>query len=268
MSTTPSTCHSNNQPCNLSCSSQHLDASLSWVHNQCGFCKVTCTINWTDCKMHNPTTSIQMDQDFNKLHKKTKLCSPVHLLLCPLIIPACHRIASVTFPLPTMLTTITATLAAALAVICAAMTFTIMISAVSDHHALALTAIILSTIMSIPLGSSILTSRDVNLWACQFNFLKFCHILTALITLPGTLTQMKILPIPFKLTAMDIVKTTSQLLFQQFIWIMNSVKHPTLAGNSQQIRLLFLTFSTIMTLRPRNSATGITPNLTNSPQLG
>ncbi len=70
------------------------DASLPQMYNQCGVCKDTCTIEWTDCKMHNPATGTQMAKDFNKLFKNAKSpkpCAPVSLSThCSNLPPRCN----------------------------------------------------------------------------------------------------------------------------------------------------------------------------------
>ncbi len=95
--------------------------------------------------------------------------------------------------------------------------------------------------------------------------LKSLHILTALITWPGTMIQIQILTIRFIVMAMKSVKTPPQPLIQQLIWIMNPTTHHTLAISHQQMRLLCLMFAITVTLRPKNTASGITPRIQKAP---
>ncbi len=197
----------------------------------------------------------------------------VHLPCCPLIVTTCHQTGMVPLSPPTMLTNITAPQSTAthittLAVICTDMTITMMISTATDHLVLALTAIMLPTILSILLENPTLTLLDVTLSVPQKNFLKLCHILMALIILPGTLIQMRTLTILLILTVMDTVKIPLQLLIQQLTWTMNLTKYQKLVESSQQPCNLHLMFTIILILKPKNTATGIIPNMTNSPQLG
>ncbi len=63
--------------------------------NQCCFCKDTHTIEWTDCKMHNPTTGTQMTKDFDefcKITKNPKPCEPASLSThCSNLLPCCDH---------------------------------------------------------------------------------------------------------------------------------------------------------------------------------
>ncbi len=101
------------------------------------------------------------------------------------------------------------------------MTVTMMICLAIDPLNLALTATMLPMVMTVSLGNPTWTSQDVTMLVCQANFLKYCHILTALIILPGTLIQMTTLTILFILTVMEIVKTQLSLIIHQLIWNMN-----------------------------------------------
>ncbi len=128
--------------------------------------------------------------------KTQKLQNTVYLLLCPLIVPTCCHTTAMILTQATTLTTIVApqsaaVLIAALAVICTAMTITMMINTITDPVVFMWIAIMLSTIMCIFQENPTLTSWDVNLSVCNTNFLKSCHILMALITLPGTLIQIR-----------------------------------------------------------------------------
>ncbi len=157
----------------------------------------------------------------------------MHLPCLPLIIPTCLHAATILL-LPTTTLTIVAapqdTTAhpATLEFICAVMTITIMISAYINHLMLELASTILSTRTSTLPENPTLTLQDVILSVHQRNSMKSCHILMALIILPGTLIQMKSLIIPFILTVMEIVKIPLLLLILQLIW-MNLAKHLTSA---------------------------------------
>ncbi len=73
-----SSSHTNDQPCDWSCSNQCPDTSLPGASNQCGFYKDR-TIEWTDCTMHDPATGSQITKDFEALCKSaqpSKPCDP------------------------------------------------------------------------------------------------------------------------------------------------------------------------------------------------
>ncbi len=62
---------SNNWPHDWPHSGQQCDASPPCPCNQCGFSKDTNAIEWTEYKMHNPTTGAQTIKDFKALHQST-----------------------------------------------------------------------------------------------------------------------------------------------------------------------------------------------------
>ncbi len=205
--------------------------------------------------------------------KLPKLQNLVHLNNCPLIVlTCCHAVTMSLTPTTTFMTAAApwnaAAHPAALAIICAAVTITMILGTANDPFVLVLTATMLTLKMSIPLENSTLTSWDMTLLVYQANLLKSHHILMALIILSSTLIQMATLTIMFILPVMEIVKTALLLLIQKLIQIMNPKKHFILTENPQQTCLLLLTFKSTPILRPWNTAIGFTLNLTNSPQLG
>ncbi len=99
--------------------------------------------------------------------------------------------------------------------------------------------------------------------------LKSCHTLKNLTILHTTPTQMKILITPLILMATAIVKIQRQHFIAQLLMRnMTPGKKLILVTSRQWTYLQCLTYTTLPTLKPKNTVTGTTPNLTLSPQLG
>ncbi len=198
------------------------------------------------------------------------LQSLVHLLLRQFTVLIFHHVAIVILTPPTMSTTIntppniaaihSAACAVALAVAIAMM----IIIATPDHPTHTLTATMWTVVIFCLLNVIALILWGMNPLLLKTLPLCPCHIPTDLIILSGTPIQTKTLTIPFILTAMKIGKTPLPQHMNQMINIMLQAKNLTLGTNPRKTCPLHLTFATTPNLRPKNTATGTTPSLTNS----
>ncbi len=218
-------------PINLAINLTLVNAETPGCH---GF--ITNVIKWTECKIHNPATSLKCPRILMSCTNPHNLQNIVQLLLLPHVVPTCHHAAIMTLTPLIMLTIITApqntaACAVALAVVLAAVIVMMMINIVIDPLVLASTIITLLT------------------QVCKAAHLKIQHcILIDLIIWNSIPTHPPTLTTPFILMAMANVKTLSlPLIALHHIQMMNLRSHHTLGENSPQMRLLVLMSATIMT---------------------
>ncbi len=190
------------------------DTSLPCPCNQCSDCKETCSIKWANCKMNNPTTSIQTAKDFCALSqdshrpKSYKLQSQLATSLI------CHHIAILSLTPPTTSTLLGAppNIISALTDALPAMIPIMMIVAIDIFQAHTTITFMLAIMTFRPLLSIRLAILTIlNHFLNQSKKIQIVCLVTVPSICKGTLIQTQTPIILFILMAMDIVKNPRQL---------------------------------------------------------